>query len=112
MATAEAPTADHPTPSTADLKALLSKAIRLLDQELDLLEPGQRVDLIKVLTELRHQIAALVAVSKAQDASTAFEGRVLSAIRAVDERLWLEVVQRLEGKEPPAPGMHDDPAET
>ena len=83
------------TPTAPEMKQLLAKAIRLLDQELDLIEPGQRAELVKVLTELRHQVAALTALIRAQKEADALRSAVLDTIRSVDERLWLEVSARL-----------------
>lgn len=78
-----------------DLPALLRKAIQLLDQELDLLEPGQRTDLVKVLTELRHQVAALAGLLKAHGAAARLEAAVLAVLRDVDPKLALQVAERL-----------------
>ncbi|MEO7995098.1 MAG: hypothetical protein ABI743_11925 [bacterium] len=85
----------NPAPAPIELRELLAKAIRLLNQELDLLEPGQRGDLVRVLSELRHQVAALTALVEAQRADDALEAAVLDVIRSVDQRVWLEIASRL-----------------
>lgn len=79
-----------------DLAGLLTRAILLLEQELDGIAPGERGDLVKVLTELRHQVAALASLLRAHSAEVRLERAILETIRATDERLWLEIAGKLE----------------
>jgi len=80
-----------------DLAGLLTRAILLLERELEGIAPGERGDLVRVLTELRHQVAALASLMKQQSAEDRLERAILATIKATDERLWLEIASRLEG---------------
>lgn len=78
------------------LAPLLTRAIRLLEQELTGIAPGERGDLVRVLTELRHQVAALAALQKAQRSHATLEAAVIGAIQRTDARLWLQVAAALD----------------
>lgn len=79
-----------------NLAGLLTHAILLLERELEGIAPGESGDLVRVLTELRHQVAALTLLMKRQAAEDRLERAILATIRTVDEPLWLEIASKLE----------------
>lgn len=96
---------------TPDLAGLLTRAILLLERELERIEPGDSGDLVRVLTELRHQVAALALLLKRQGAEQRLESAILATIRTVDERLWLEVSAQLEQLSDSTSALHNRQAE-